>query len=116
MYTLFARSSFQSANQTSSCGKLFNGVNDSLWSIIDPSSFVKIVDSCAEPIIVLLAYSATLTTRVLLATANAFTCVEPVLLIEDTRCSVPLLSNRSEEHTSELQSLMRISYAVFCLK
>src|SRR3546814_1019118 len=29
----------------------------------------------------------------------------------------PLLSGvRSEEHTSELQSLMRISYAVFCLK
>src|SRR3546814_1113739 len=28
----------------------------------------------------------------------------------------PALPNRSEEHTSELQSLMRISYAVFCLK
>src|SRR3546814_9645421 len=27
-----------------------------------------------------------------------------------------LVLNRSEEHTSELQSLMRISYAVFCLK
>src|SRR3546814_1377056 len=27
-----------------------------------------------------------------------------------------LISDRSEEHTSELQSLMRISYAVFCLK
>src|SRR3546814_10774221 len=27
-----------------------------------------------------------------------------------------LLAIRSEEHTSELQSLMRISYAVFCLK
>src|SRR3546814_8430494 len=27
-----------------------------------------------------------------------------------------LCRNRSEEHTSELQSLMRISYAVFCLK
>src|SRR3546814_2782099 len=27
-----------------------------------------------------------------------------------------LLVTRSEEHTSELQSLMRISYAVFCLK
>src|SRR3546814_8792999 len=26
------------------------------------------------------------------------------------------LQDRSEEHTSELQSLMRISYAVFCLK
>src|SRR3546814_7040852 len=29
---------------------------------------------------------------------------------------VPLAFGRSEEHTSELQSLMRISYAVFCLK
>src|SRR3546814_4618804 len=31
---------------------------------------------------------------------------------------VPLkrFASRSEEHTSELQSLMRISYAVFCLK
>src|SRR3546814_2195920 len=28
----------------------------------------------------------------------------------------PIVSARSEEHTSELQSLMRISYAVFCLK
>src|SRR3546814_6846917 len=27
-----------------------------------------------------------------------------------------ILNQRSEEHTSELQSLMRISYAVFCLK
>src|SRR3546814_6817196 len=27
-----------------------------------------------------------------------------------------VLGSRSEEHTSELQSLMRISYAVFCLK
>src|SRR3546814_6805162 len=27
-----------------------------------------------------------------------------------------VLMDRSEEHTSELQSLMRISYAVFCLK
>src|SRR3546814_4914178 len=33
------------------------------------------------------------------------------------RCaSFPLGVLRSEEHTSELQSLMRISYAVFCLK
>src|SRR3546814_5166397 len=29
---------------------------------------------------------------------------------------VGALTGRSEEHTSELQSLMRISYAVFCLK
>src|SRR3546814_15946170 len=31
-------------------------------------------------------------------------------------CPTPTGSRRSEEHTSELQSLMRISYAVFCLK
>src|SRR3546814_5242885 len=30
--------------------------------------------------------------------------------------TVVFVTNRSEEHTSELQSLMRISYAVFCLK
>src|SRR3546814_1232401 len=29
---------------------------------------------------------------------------------------IPCHAGRSEEHTSELQSLMRISYAVFCLK
>src|SRR3546814_7785951 len=35
---------------------------------------------------------------------------------DQPRSSVIGLMNRSEEHTSELQSLMRISYAVFCLK
>src|SRR3546814_7636769 len=30
--------------------------------------------------------------------------------------ALPRFAERSEEHTSELQSLMRISYAVFCLK
>src|SRR3546814_3248996 len=36
----------------------------------------------------------------------------------DVPCFHPcaLSAHRSEEHTSELQSLMRISYAVFCLK
>src|SRR3546814_4488605 len=32
------------------------------------------------------------------------------------RDGIPGTRRRSEEHTSELQSLMRISYAVFCLK
>src|SRR3546814_4879287 len=37
--------------------------------------------------------------------------------IKKRRPSVnPTIDYRSEEHTSELQSLMRISYAVFCLK
>src|SRR3546814_2761613 len=62
--------------------------------------------------------------------------VEDVEIVGLTRCRVPLFAkqrgqrrlhvagfiggihrnHRSEEHTSELQSLMRISYAVFCLK
>src|SRR3546814_3632583 len=33
-----------------------------------------------------------------------------------TKPATPSSFERSEEHTSELQSLMRISYAVFCLK
>src|SRR3546814_1352652 len=35
-------------------------------------------------------------------------------MIKQEGCDLCL--SRSEEHTSELQSLMRISYAVFCLK
>src|SRR3546814_15059048 len=49
-------------------------------------------------------------------------CHRWMVLIED-RPEMPNLEawyqrhlRRSEEHTSELQSLMRISYAVFCLK
>src|SRR3546814_8134617 len=34
----------------------------------------------------------------------------------DADCIADPANPRSEEHTSELQSLMRISYAVFCLK
>src|SRR3546814_2723522 len=37
-----------------------------------------------------------------------------VMLVGDA--VLPSFAVRSEEHTSELQSLMRISYAVFCLK
>src|SRR3546814_6451323 len=45
--------------------------------------------------------------------------LDPVLLdFEDSRArqKEKFGGERSEEHTSELQSLMRISYAVFCLK
>src|SRR3546814_1359431 len=48
----------------------------------------------------------------------------PVTYIGEPSIAVPMSAprskvgggTRSEEHTSELQSLMRISYAVFCLK
>src|SRR3546814_7907594 len=48
--------------------------------------------------------------------------LEPDLLAQalvDVRIAILVVARdrmRSEEHTSELQSLMRISYAVFCLK
>src|SRR3546814_4016631 len=45
---------------------------------------------------------------------------EDQLVLIDTGCSIDGyhsdITRRSEEHTSELQSLMRISYADFCLK
>src|SRR3546814_2245287 len=43
----------------------------------------------------------------------------PVRCVDGRRSAVSVrcaAADRSEEHTSELQSLMRISYAVFCLK
>src|SRR3546814_10253942 len=51
----------------------------------------------------------------LLPRGNAHRLDRMWTLVRDT-CPLPLLDHRSEEHTSELQSLMRISYAVFCLK
>src|SRR3546814_4664787 len=38
------------------------------------------------------------------------------VIVADVEVRQPPFEQRSEEHTSELQSLMRISYAVFCLK
>src|SRR3546814_9188742 len=37
-------------------------------------------------------------------------------LVQHANAAIVNVGSRSEEHTSELQSLMRISYAVFCLK
>src|SRR3546814_9494922 len=49
------------------------------------------------------------------ARTGASTCIAIPTPIADAACAASG-SCRSEEHTSELQSLMRISYAVFCLK
>src|SRR3546814_10185209 len=49
----------------------------------------------------------------------AFRNREPTARLNDSYFVIALfieIEGRSEEHTSELQSLMRISYAVFCLK
>src|SRR3546814_3303183 len=95
-----------------------------------------IVDSLANAIVSRFTYLGCdvehdLLATVLLATINADACHEgnllrshPELLFETSRGNTAaehgdidvLIHERSEEHTSELQSLMRISYAVFCLK
>src|SRR3546814_5562599 len=50
------------------------------------------------------------------ASANQATPGKMAIGIKVVRSDGPGCGFRSEEHTSELQSLMRISYAVFCLK
>src|SRR3546814_4364475 len=64
----------------------------------------------------LLVYEQALTRRDSL-TGQWYDCSAHMLWIGDrTRQLDGAHVERSEEHTSELQSLMRISYAVFCLK
>src|SRR3546814_5211329 len=46
----------------------------------------------------------------------AYPAVEHAGHIDAVITLFEMMAERSEEHTSELQSLMRISYAVFCLK
>src|SRR3546814_1173104 len=46
---------------------------------------------------------------------DVFVNVVGGIRVQETAADLPVLL-RSEEHTSELQSLMRISYAVFCFK
>src|SRR3546814_15114431 len=51
--------------------------------------------------------------------SSFFVAIEVALIVRRRLrqlCRRPHRHSRSEEHTSELQSLMRISYAVFCLK
>src|SRR3546814_9097622 len=50
------------------------------------------------------------------ASRTACSCRVPPATHSPTAAPDEAMSGRSEEHTSELQSLMRISYAVFCLK
>src|SRR3546814_5295956 len=64
----------------------------------------------------LFPYTTLFRSQLHLYTWPIFDMYNPIVFIS---CFLSLLSclyGRSEEHTSELQSLMRISYAVFCLK
>src|SRR3546814_9576447 len=57
--------------------------------------------------------------RLLVGRRTALTVCQAISMAITVVLPAPVASfraSRSEEHTSELQSLMRISYAVFCLK
>src|SRR3546814_3334304 len=82
-----------------SAGSLF-GARPSLWTQTDRRGSAKRIKRCAPR-------------------ANRSDCTRGNLVsigIVVISFAVALAVLRSEEHTSELQSLMRISYAVFCLK
>src|SRR3546814_3726455 len=81
----------------------------------------------AEPVVLVADETAVLALREIERRRTAFFDREQAKsddLVEDPRqfptgfgaVNLRLVDRRSEEHTSELQSLMRISYAVFCLK
>src|SRR3546814_4269055 len=73
-------------------------INSTYYSSQKPESFAKWAAATPEGFVFTAKASRYSTNRRVLAEAG------------------PSVEKRSEEHTSELQSLMRISYAVFCLK
>src|SRR3546814_7828988 len=76
-------------------GTNYDGLRD---YYLDPANLAKLDDDLFE--------------QVRISTDN----VDGVFADRTRPIYAPILIARSEEHTSELQSLMRISYAVFCLK
>src|SRR3546814_2986855 len=72
-----------------------------VWLVVRSISLTRAASSTDSP-------SASVRRRAVAASENGLSSSMPG--------SLASASSRSEEHTSELQSLMRISYAVFCLK
>src|SRR3546814_21154479 len=73
---------------------------------------------CTMPFFLVISWTASATEEVGTSTI-ASTCsvsIQRLTMLEPMSGLFWWSANRSEEHTSELQSLMRISYAVFCLK
>src|SRR3546814_9038764 len=81
------------------------------------------VQTCALPILIFITISfygvrpiADLMLGQMLAKIVLSAVMVPLLVMAVVAIGRRIDGARSEEHTSELQSLMRISYAVFCLK
>src|SRR3546814_6078376 len=89
----------------------------SLWDLKDEAEMGHIQLSREADLIVVAPATADLLAKMTAGIADDLATT--LLLATDTPVLAAPAMNvrmRSEEHTSELQSLMRISYAVFCLK
>src|SRR3546814_7664836 len=80
------------------------GVNEDAILVSQPSAFTGEAKLLAD------APIGVIRDLLIVRSLDGFSDVLPDAVAEEA------FSFRSEEHTSELQSLMRISYAVFCLK
>src|SRR3546814_4771941 len=87
-------------------------VNDISGLLHDPRS-IEVVAKANCPVVLMHAPSSGDNPHAGAAYAHAVIDVYDWL---EKRVEDAVAAGRSEEHTSELQSLMRISYAVFCLK
>src|SRR3546814_2362570 len=85
-----------------------------------PRTFQKVIDNGfaagADPASIAPYFQGLIGVVLALALASAARFYFVSWLGERTVADVRIAVQRSEEHTSELQSIMRISYAVFCLK
>src|SRR3546814_4501796 len=72
----------------------------------------------AQSVNIDLGGEASTTSRIiqLVALLTVLSIAPSILVMVTSFTRIVVVLSRSEEHTSELQSLMRISYAVFCLK
>src|SRR3546814_10843782 len=74
-------------------------------------------DVCSSDLSVVASFECPIVLLELITTQKVLIHVKSVGVFHYREAVCTILSlRRSEEHTSELQSLMRISYAVFCLK
>src|SRR3546814_765563 len=90
------------------------------WNMSEARRFLRLVRKAprADVAILLITFALTILTDLVVA-VNIGVILAMFQFMRRMSASVEVVEHgqaRSEEHTSELQSLMRISYAVFCLK
>src|SRR3546814_148996 len=100
---------------TSSTLLFYGGVAFAYYLVL-PTVFHFMVTVAPEGVAVMTDISKYLDFVLTIFVAFGFAFETPVALVLLVKTGFVTPKQRSEEHTSELQSLMRISYAVFCLK